>query len=406
MVGLMLSSCSNNDSESVIEGVKGVSTVTAETNASLPGVQNSFAWKYMSAVASFSDDKDCNIAVSPLSMMYALGMTANGAVGSTQSEITSALGYEGSINALNYYCKQAMERMQSKNDSAQVDIANCVEVNKNFAKTLKGDYTATIEDAYKALVESRDFSDSGFLDYINSWCSEHTDGMIPMMLEGDHSNSLIILMNALCFRGIWHNKFDVDNTTEGYFSLSSDASTKVYYMNQTGNFCYGEANNYKILSMDYGDGSYSMQFILPSKYNTVSSIAKQLSGQDWNATISSLKKDEVKVMLPRFTVDFDSKHLVNVLKSLGMTSMFSDEADFSNLVSNGGLCVSDVMQKVHIEVDEDGTRAAGATAVMMDGSMGHESSCNTFYATRPFLFVLTEKSTGTILFMGQYTGKE
>lgn len=405
IVVLMLSSCSS-DSETTVEETKGVSTVSAENNATLPSVQNSFAWKYMSAVTNYSKDRNRNIAISPLSMIYALGMTANGAVGQTLTEITSALGYDGSLNALNYYCKQAMERMQTANDSASVNIANSIEVNNKFIKKLNGNYTATVEDAYDALVETRNFSASDFKSDVNAWCSQQTDGMIPTIIDDNSENSVLIILNALCFRGIWHNKFDTELTTEAYFYPPSGSSIKAAYMNQTEEFDYEKTTDYEILSMDYGNGDYSMQFILPAAEKSLSSVINMLSEKTWSDVVNNLEKTEIKVFLPRFTIDFSSENLSEILQNLGIVSMFSEKADFSNLTTEADLCVTQVTQKAHIEVDEDGTRAAGITKIEIDESTGEENKITTFYADHPFLFVLTEKATGTILFVGQYTGQE
>lgn len=400
---LMLTACSS-DSELSDKDETPVDPQPTATYATLSEVQNAFAWKYFSATADILDATDHNMAVSPLSMIYALGMTANGAAGTTLSEITSALGYGGSIDALNDYCKQAIMRMQSDNDSARVNIANCVEVNSRYGVGLKADYTATVEDAYKALVEANDFSASDFKDYVNNWCSLQTDGMIPSMLDESPSDSYFILLNALCFRGVWHSKFDVNRTLESDFYLSSGQQTKACYMMQDHSFGYSETDNYQLLSMDYGNGDYAMQFILPTKGNDIQSVAKLLAAEDWSRVVADLEQCYVQVVLPRFTIDFGGENLSRVLESLGITSMFTAEADFSNLSDVGGLSASAVKQKVHVEVDEDGTRSAAVTTVIAPSS--DEGEAKSFCASSPFLFVLTEKASGTILFLGQFTGQE
>lgn len=377
---------------------RGTIQLSAE-EARLAEQSNTFAWNMLAEVENNADTE--NTVVSPLSMTYALGMACNGANGNTRKEITTTLGFDGNTENLNNYCRKMTDRLPALDKNTRVDIANSVMVNKQY--TLKSDFTKTAEKMYGALAESKDFADNGFKDYINGWCSKHTNGMIPTIIDNPDPSAVAYLLNALYFKGQWTSPFEKHNTNKGIFTKADGKKTPMDMMWQKDEFAYKNANTFDALSMDYGNGAYSMQILLPHKGMKTSDVVNEMKQTSWKDFVAQMTKQEVEVTIPKFTIEYGDV-MNNVLKRLGINDAFdSNKADFS-LLCDASTYISRVIQKAKIEVDEEGTKAAAVTAVeIMLTSAGPDNSL-TFIADHPFVFAITEHSTGTICFIGTYKG--
>jgi len=362
---------------------------------------NDFAWRMFGEVCSAAEGQ--NTVVSPLSVVYALGMVNNGASGETATEISTTLGFDGNTDALNSYCHKLMNVFPSLDKATRFDVANCVLVNKNY--TLQNDFKKTVQKQYSALVESRDFADGKLTTHINEWCNKHTQGMIPKMLDNTDPDAIAYIMNALYFKGPWAKKFDKGITHKANFYKADGTKQLTDMMRQTDDFGYAVNDTFATLSMDYGNGAYSMQVLLPNNGKTIANVVEAMKSQSWHNFIGSINKREVNVVMPKFTIE-QSTTLNDILTKLGIQKMFSaGEANFSRFCDRPSY-VSKVLQKAKIEVDEEGTKAAAVTVVEMElTSMLQEEITPSFIANRPFIFVITENSTATVCFIGQYTGE-
>jgi len=362
---------------------------------------NDFAWRMFGEVCSAAEGQ--NTVVSPLSVVYALGMVNNGASGETATEISTTLGFDGNADALNSYCHKLMNVFPSLDKATRFDVANCVLVNKNY--TLQNDFKKTVQKQYSALVESRDFADGKLTTHINEWCNKHTQGMIPKMLDNPDPDAIAYIMNALYFKGPWAKKFDKDITHKANFYKADGTKQLTDMMRQTDDFGYAVNDTFATLSMDYVNGAFSMQVLLPNNGKTIANVVEAMKSQSWHDFIGSINKREVNVVMPKFTIE-QSTTLNDILTKLGIQKMFSaGEADFSRFCDRPSY-VSKVLQKAKIEVDEEGTKAAAVTVVEMElTSMLQEEITPSFIANRPFIFVITENSTATVCFIGQYTGE-
>lgn len=361
--------------------------------------QNTFAWRMLSEVNAGA--KGCNSVCSPLSMVYCLGMVNTGATGNTSEEITKTLGFGSGTDDINQYCKKLMTEMSGQDKTVTLNIANCVEVNSPYV--LEKDYKTKVTDSYNALVENRQFSDSGFKNYINGWVKKQTDGMIPQLLENIDPDAVSYIINALYFKGVWAAKFDKALTQKSLFNRADGSMVEVDMMHQTDNFPYFQTGQYQAVSLGYGNNAYSMQVLLPTGENTVSDVIAQLSKQDWRTVGDKMSNREVSVYLPKFTIEYGGE-MNDLLKRLGINTMFSPDADFSNFCKTDTY-ISKVIQKAKIEVDEEGTKAAAATAAEVITTSVQGESPIQFLADHPFVYVITERSTGTIIFAGVYTGR-
>ena len=344
--------------------------------------------------------------VSPISVAYLMGLLANGANGNTQAEIMKALNMEGtSLNSLNEAYKGIINTASRYDSQTKVNVANCVAVNKQV--TLKDDYTKAMQDLYDASVESMDFASSKATAKINGWCSKQTDGMIPKIVDQLDANATAVLMNAVYFNGTWAEKFEKGDTkTENFRGYTRDIK-KVPMMHQQSKFSYTDNKDFAAVTLPYGNGTYSMTIILPAEGKSTTDILNSLNAKTLEKTRRDMTECVVDLKLPRFTTTTETQ-LNKPLATLGATSMFqAGKADFSNM-TDASMFVSTMLQKAKIEVDESGTKAAAVTSAIMTMSAlpPDEPRHVTFHANRPFIYLITERNSQAIFFIGQYTGAE
>ena len=333
--------------------------------------------------------------LSPLSITYALGMLNNGAAGQTQQEINQVLGFgDAGADAINAFCHKMMTESNTLDQTTRVNTANNIYVNQPYV--LLPDFVLTAQTYYDATPESRDFADGETMDVINQWASDHTEGMVNQVLDEDtfDPEAISYQLNAIYFKGVWTYQFDPSLTKEESFN----GGESVPMMCQSGEFSYAENDLYQALVMPYGNGAYRMTIFLPQKGKSVGEVLDKLNGHEWQP---KCQIHEVDVKLPRFETQTDLR-LEDIMSALGMPSAFIPGlADFSNFCNVS--CYIDLMKQVaRIEVDEEGTEAAAVT-VIGERKYGEEKE---FHATRPFLYVISEQSSGTIFFIGQFTGKQ
>ena len=396
----MLTSCSED--EPVTPNVKYNPGTIKLTTAQQAQVENSneFAWKFFKEV---SKGEQQDVFVSPLSVTYALGMLANGAVGDTQKEILEGLEFRsGKVDDINSLCHQLMMESPKLDKSTKVSIANAVVANKN--KPLQPDFKNVVEKQYQALVTNQDFSSPATLSFINLWASELTHGMVPQLLDRVHPDAVTYLLNALYFKGIWYRQFDKKRTQQESFTQADGKKLTVKMMHQKERFFAAENDNYQTVVLPYGNGSYEMVVLLPREGKDLSSLLQTMDAKKWKDNLKKTYSSEVDLKLPRFTSAY-TRELNDVLKLLGMNTMFErGKADLTKM-SMAKAFVSMVLQKAKIEVDEEGSKAAAVTVVETLDAAAPPSKPIMFHANRPFMYAIVEHSTGTIFFMGTYQGK-
>lgn len=396
----MLTSCSED--EPVTPNVKYNPGTIKLTTAQQTQVENSneFAWKFFKEV---SKGEQQDVFVSPLSVTYALGMLANGAVGDTQKEILEGLEFRsGKVDDINSLCHQLMIESPKLDKSTKVSMANAVVANKN--KPLQPDFKNVVEKQYQALVTNQDFSSPATLSFINLWASELTHGMVPQLLDRVNPDAVTYLLNALYFKGIWYRQFDKKRTQQESFTHADGKKLTVKMMHQKERFFAAENENYQTVVLPYGNGSYEMVVLLPREGKDLSSLLQTMDAKKWKDNLKNTYSSEVDLKLPRFTSAY-TRELNDVLKLLGMNTMFErGKADLTKM-SKAKAFVSMVLQKAKIEVDEEGSKAAAVTVVETLDAAAPPSRPIMFHANRPFMYAIVEHSTGTIFFMGTYQGK-
>ena len=302
------------------------------------------------------------------------------------------------------------ENLLNVDNTVAMNIANAQVFNTAIGDESKynKDYKNALTGYYNALFEGYDFAKDNkkALSAINSWASKQTEGMINPLLDELDPYSATLLMNAIYFKGSWADKFDSSFTRKEDFTKGDGAKTKVDMMNQTSNVSYYFDKNCSAISKTYGNGAFKMTFILPDEGITTAELAKGLDRTALERIIKRKGSEEVIIKIPKFETSFTIE-LNDMLKSLGMVDAFNPtKADFSSMSSHLSLYISRVLQKARIKVEEKGTEAAAVTVIDMKLTSAIPSPGEplTFYATRPFLYTISEISTGAILFMGQYNG--
>jgi serpin B len=358
-----------------------------------------------------------NLVLSPLSLQYALAMAANGAQGETLKEITDFLGYgKDGLAALNAFSKKMLEQLPAVDLNVTLKLTDALLVSDKCP--LLPAFKTTVEQNYYAAVENMNFSDPAKVAArINDWASRSTNGFIDKLLEASDISPLTVafLMNALYFKAKWAGSdydpmFLIEATKEGEFTCADGSKKKVPFMNNADSHRYAEMNGYKVLALPYAGEKFFMYILLPND-NNLDALVKKLPDIRWRELISSLNTDaEVFVKLPRFEVE-NTFELNEALMQLGIVRAFDESyAEFGGmfdpeLTAKMKFWIGKVIQKAKISVAEWGTEAAAVTIVEMYGKAAPAPKRVDFYADHPFVFVIGEATSGTILFEGTYTGR-
>ena len=256
---------------------------------------------------------------------------------------------------------------------------------------------------YQAKVSSLDFSSPDAPAIINRWCSEQTNGCIEEVIKETQA-SLMYLLNALYFKGVWVEKFQESATRLEEFCGENGTKSKVQMMNQTEHFRYAYEETFCMAEFPYGNEAFSMVVVLPDEGQELDGVLEQLTFENWKKLNAQMRGQALSVKFPKFELHY-KKDLIDDMKTLGVKDAFDEKADFSAL-SPAKLFLTLLEQYTYIKVDEKGTEAAAITVggfdLMAPGPLS-PSEVVPFHMNRPFAFFIKEKSTGTILFMGKIT---
>jgi serine protease inhibitor len=384
---------------------------TAETPAvnSLPDGEGKIDMKIAAANNQFGfdlfnqlklQDKDKNIFFSPLSVAFALAMTYNGAAGVTKEEMERTLKLKGMSQAeINEASAALMKSLKSSDPKVELAIANSLWARQGVQ--FKEDFLARNRQFFGAEIATLDFGDPQAKNTINNWVSKNTQGKIPSIIEEIDSQMVMYLINAIYFKGLWSRKFDKAKTKDEPFYLSSGSQKQMAMMSQSGDYRYYRGDTFQAVSLPYGKGSTSLYLFLPDKGSSLDDLLKRFSHDTCEQWMRGFRSTPGDVKIPRFKMEYESK-LNNMLTALGMQTAFSaNKADFSGMRDKRDVYISEVKHKAIVEVNEEGTEAAAATSVgIRTTSMRPPQERFTFIADHPFLMIIRDEPTGTVLFMG------
>lgn len=335
-----------------------------------------------------------NICLSPLSAQYALAMVANGADGKTKEELYKALAAGSNVNA---FYKELLTDLNTNKEwqHCEVNVANSIWINDKLS--VKEPFITENKENYEATIETVAFNDST-LKRINDWCKEKTKEKIASILEDINPNDRMYLINALYFNAVWNKKFNKENTKKEKFTTENSEIVEVEMMKQRDNSLYCSNEDFEITLKGYYDGKYSMLLALPKKNMDCGEAAQSIM-RNLNKYLLEMERCEVDLSMPKFTVEFGSS-LKHVLEQQGITRAFGSRAQFEG-ISDEPLCISDVMQKTYIKVDEDGTEAAAVTAVRVGAMSMRPRNVVPMKLDRPFVFAIIRNDGNEVLFVGK-----
>lgn len=340
-------------------------------------------------------DKGQNVFISPTSLAQALQMTYNGATGDTKAAMEKALALNGlSLEQINAGSKDLRKELLAADPKVQINIANSLWIRPNAG--VKQTFVQQVEKDYSAEVGQL----TGSPEPINAWVAHHTHDKIKTIVSsGDVADAVAVLANAVYFKGSWTKPFEKTLTKNDTFTMENGEKKSVKLMAQTGHFSHYSDDDLQAAQIPYGNGRYSMLLMLPNPGRKLSDLASHLTADTLDKWTRGIRSQEGTIKLPRFKSEYDAS-MNDALNALGMGVAFSDQADFSKMGHH--LFISQVKHKTFVDVNEVGTEAAAATAVIMMRSavMRNPQPPFMMILNRPFFCAIRENQTGALLFLG------
>jgi serpin B len=355
-------------------------------------------------------DKEKNVFLSPYSISTAMAMTYSGAGGKTALELAKGMHFNSDVKKSDEEFKWLIDAINSLNNSdVKISVANRLFGDKRFKFNLS--YLDGVKNNYNAPLEKLDFVKDleGSRKKINTWVEDKTNNKIKELIKKNvmDDSTKLVLVNAIYFYGDWAKQFDSSHTQKKDFYLNNESKIQHKMMWQKNYFQYMENNDFQAIRMPYKGNTLYMEVYLPIKKDGISDFEKLLTSENYEKWNNDFKSEEVYLTFPKYkmTCDFSLGEIFE--EKMGMKTAFSDAADFYGMVEKkeSGLKISKVIHKAFIDVSEKGTEAAAATAVMMikTTSSAHREPdpFKIFTADHPFIFMIKDKATGSILFMGK-----
>ncbi|GAB1287620.1 Neuroserpin [Apodemus speciosus] len=354
--------------------------------------------------------EDENILFSPLSIALAMGVMELGAQGSTLKEIRHSMGYEGLKSGEEFsFLKDFSNMVSAKEGQYVMKIANSLFVQNGFH--VNEEFLQMMKMYFNAEVNHVDFSQNvAVANYINKWVENYTNSyslLKDLVSPGDFDAvTHLALINAVYFKGNWKSQFRPENTRTFSFTKDDESEVQIPMMYQQGEFYYGEFSDgsneaggiYQVLEIPYEGDEISMMLVLSRQEVPLATLEPLLKAQLIEEWANSVKKQKVEVYLPRFTVEQEID-LKDILKALGVTEIFIKDANLTAMSDNKELFLSKAVHKSFIEVNEEGSEAAAASGMIAISRMA--VLYPQVIVDHPFFFLIKNRKTGMILFMGR-----
>ncbi|KAH8353443.1 hypothetical protein KR084_010983, partial [Drosophila pseudotakahashii] len=306
------------------------------------------------------DNANENLISSPLSLEIALSMAYMGAGGKTAQEMRDVLKLSANKNEVARKYKDFLKNLEGREKVAILELANRIYVNNKH--TLVPEFNQVVRDSFKAEAEAISLKDTTrAASIINKWVTEQTRNRIESIVKKEDLSDdfIMVLLNAIYFKGQWQNKFDPVRTKRADFRITDQQRVPVQMMSQYGNFKAGYIPDLgaKVIELPYRNSSLSMVIFLPEKVDGLPELEKKIAGFS-----GPLPRINLYLRLPKFKIEFTAG-LNKILNLMGITDAFSDNADFRGLATSSGAKISQVIQKAFIEVNEEGAEAAVVTGI-------------------------------------------
>lgn len=356
---------------------------------------NDFAFRSFAQLSEAEGPE--NVFVSPLSISMSLGMAYNGADGETKEAMRQTLGFTlPSDEEINKSFKDLDALLKGIDKKVVFTSANSLWHSNQYK--LQVPFVKTNQTYFDATVQGLDFSSPTAKDQMNNWVKTKTNGKIEKIVDEVRREHILFLINAIYFKGTWTYPFDKKLTKPGSFFLEDGSTLNPDFMTmKDGEYLYYRDSQLELIDLPYGNQQYSMTILVPNGERTVKDIVQELSVASLSTWLADAKKTTYELHMPKFKLEY-SKELNDMLKQLGMEVAFGGQADFSRMVEGqANLAISEVKHKTFVEVNEEGTEAAAATSTgIMVTSLPPSVRID-----RPFVFMIREKSSNAILFIGK-----
>ncbi|MGN6193489.1 MAG: serpin family protein [Ginsengibacter sp.] len=362
---------------------------------------NKFAFDFFNAALK-QDSENNNKLISPLSIYLALSMAYNGANNSTKDSISKALQLSGiDINSLNELCHTLISMLPQEDNKVKLSIANSIWYKQNTYQPIPS-FLDAVHVNYDASVNPLNFDDPSSVTKINNWIAEKTNNKIPKIIDNISPGDLMYIINAIYFNGAWKYAFNPSNTSNGIFYLQDGSSKSVPFMNQKLTTKKYTDSLISMIELPYGGGkSFSMYILKPvDQLKPLNTFCASLNQDYLQNAISKMDSATFQLQMPKWEYSYKIENMKSELAQLGMGISFAADADFSKLYDPSQVkpFISKAIHKTYIKVSEEGTEAAAVTAIGMEVTAA--PIFNVFNLDHPFLYIIIEKQTGAILFLG------
>ncbi len=366
--------------------------------ATLAAGYNDFGFALIHQLQAAEPEK--NVIVSPASVAIALAMTSNGAASSTRTVMLKLLG-ASRMDAPSFDAANAalLKSLRQADGDVKFSIANALWLNPKDPPLPH--FVATSHDAFGATAQEVPFGDPASAQTINDWVKANTDGLIPSIVDSTQTDDVLVITNALALQAKWAVPFEKKSTHDAPFTLANGDKATVSMMQRNGSFSYAENPTWQIARLPSRGDRFAMYVLLPKPDVALKTAFSSLDATSLAHAAAALTEKQVNFSMPRFTAEFRAS-LNTSLSKLGMGIAFSSEADFSNLIAPPArAAISDVQHRTFVQVDEDGTKAAAATAVTITTlAVMVPQNVVTMIVDRPFALAIRDETSGQLLFLG------
>lgn len=366
----------------------------------IKNASNDFAFNLIKEI---SEDNG-NVVFSPYSLFACLSMAANGDTGATRDMILEALGVGSGPDALanlNSFNALMAQELPNADSRATALTANSLWIDSAVSAGINPDFINALTNYCATSVEYADFSDeSGSMNLINQWCSNHTNGFIPQIIN-EPLKCIAALINASYFKGWWSKPFNEKATQKLLFRNINGTTANVDMIRDTRNVLHATANGMKVIALPYGNGNFRMVLAMPENKTGFNNFFSSLNYDEVATALNNGTEDILSLCFPKFNVSTSSDILHTLIDYF--------DTDYpaillNNVIINDNVAIGKIMQKVTVSTDEMGTVGAAATEIELYAISNGNENIENFNFDRPFVFFIEETSTGTVLFIGKVTG--
>lgn len=365
--------------------------------------QNDFSFKLFGLVVK-ADHSLSNKMISPLSIYQDLSMVYNGTAGKTREAMQKALQLNDMDTALLNTTSRMLFSLLAQADTAvQIDMVNSIWYREDLHPL--SSFLNINNTYYNAEIQPADFSNPQTINLINGWVADHTQQKIKSIIDHINPADVMFLINAIYFNGKWQKNFDPKHTRKRTFYTASKTE-QVSFMYREARYNYAQASTLQIVELPYGNGSFSMYVLLPAKGGDIHTLIDSLNASYFSDITNQMDSTKVKLFLPKWEASYTVNDLIPQLTDMGMGIAFGPQADFTGMYQKRDIQISSVVHKSYIKVDEEGTEAAAATSIGMRLTAAMPDHTPVMDVNRPFVYIITENRTNSILFLGVVNNPE